>query len=38
VPCAKARQVGEDNLLPNAKFNSGGALIEMAANAKVFNF
>lgn len=38
TPCAKARMVLEDQLVPGAEFAIGKKLIELAADSIVFNF
>jgi sulfur relay (sulfurtransferase) complex TusBCD TusD component (DsrE family) len=38
TPCAKNRKLDEGNFYPNMKLDGGPHLIDMAAEAKVFNF
>ncbi len=38
TPCATARQIDEAKLFPNMALDGGPHLIDMAAEAKVFNF
>jgi len=38
VPCANARQVDEKKFFPNMALDTGGNLIDMAAESKIFNF
>ncbi len=38
VPCANARQVDESKFFPNMGLDGGAHLIDLAAEAKVFNF
>ncbi len=38
TPCAKNRQVDEASFFPNMLLDGGPHLIDMAAEAKVFNF
>jgi sulfur relay (sulfurtransferase) complex TusBCD TusD component (DsrE family) len=38
TPCAKNRGVVEDRFYPNMALSSGARLIDLAAEAKVFNF
>jgi hypothetical protein len=38
VPCANARQVDEAKFYTNMALDTGANLIDMAAEAKVFNF
>ncbi len=37
-PCAEARLISEDDLPPNFKISTGGVLIDMAVEAKIFTF
>jgi len=38
TPCAKNRKIDETNFFPNMLLDGGPHLIDMAAEAKVFNF
>ncbi len=38
MPCANARQVDESKFFPNMGLDGGPHLIDLAAEAKVFNF
>jgi hypothetical protein len=38
IPCANARQVDESTFFSNMALDSGPNLIDIAAEAKVFNF
>jgi hypothetical protein len=38
VPCANARQVDEKKFFANMALDTGGNLIDLAAESKVFNF
>jgi tRNA 2-thiouridine synthesizing protein D len=38
TPCANSRKLDESNFFPNMMLDGGPHLIEMAAEAKVFNF
>lgn len=38
TPCAKNRKLDEANFFPNMQLDGGPHLIDMAAEAKVFNF
>ena len=38
TPCAKNRQLNEADFLPNASFATSADLINLASEAKVFNF
>ncbi|MCA1793380.1 MAG: DsrE family protein [Desulfobacteraceae bacterium] len=38
TPCAKNRNIDETNFFPNMLLDGGPHLIDMAAEAKVFNF
>lgn len=37
-PCAEARMIVEDDLPPNFKISTGGTLIDLAAESKLFTF
>jgi len=38
MPCAKARQIDEPDLIHNASFDTAKSLIETAAESRVFTF
>ena len=38
IPCANARQVDEKKFYANMSMDTGGTMIDLAAEAKVFNF
>jgi predicted peroxiredoxin len=38
TPCANARHMGEEDLVPSARFEKAKVLISLAAESKVFTF